>query len=132
MRHDVGNDRDERDPRERVFMRALKRSLPEYARLSVHKSSPQRRRGLSVRLARDCPKYACSPLYPDITLGQRHPETGIRCECLERLSFPDESFHLFVTLDVLEHVFDAEAVSKSMARVLKRAVNTCWEDYRSE
>ncbi|MDE0364354.1 MAG: class I SAM-dependent methyltransferase [Gammaproteobacteria bacterium] len=106
-------------PRERAFMRVLKQSVPGFAKLSVHESSPQRRRGLSVRLARDCPKYTCSHLYPDIPLGQRHPKTGIRCEDLECLTFPDESFHLFVTLDVLEHVFDAETVFKSIARVLK-------------
>jgi len=37
--------------------------------------------------------HTCSHYYPDVPPGQNRPETGIRCENLERLTFPDESVH---------------------------------------
>lgn len=48
-----------------------------------------------------------------------HPQSGYRCENLEKLTFPDNSFDLFISQDVMEHVFDPEAAFKEIARVLK-------------
>ncbi len=44
---------------------------------------------------------------------------GLRCESLERLSFPDDAFDLVVTLDVLEHVFSYERALSELHRVTK-------------
>ncbi|MCC6805885.1 MAG: class I SAM-dependent methyltransferase [Deltaproteobacteria bacterium] len=43
---------------------------------------------------------------------------GLRCEDLERLSFPDACFDAVVSLDVLEHVFSFRAALSEMHRVL--------------
>jgi SAM-dependent methyltransferase len=67
----------------------------------------------------ECPHYSSSQYFPDVTEGSQHPESGIRCENLERLSFPDRSFDLFITQDVMEHIFNPEAAFKEIARVLK-------------
>ncbi|MHC1745057.1 MAG: class I SAM-dependent methyltransferase [Syntrophobacteraceae bacterium] len=44
---------------------------------------------------------------------------GLRCESLERLSFPDKVFELLASLDVLEHVFSYHDALAEMYRVLK-------------
>ena len=43
---------------------------------------------------------------------------GALCENLEALSFPDGSFEIFITQDVLEHIFDPSAAFREIARVL--------------
>jgi SAM-dependent methyltransferase len=44
---------------------------------------------------------------------------GTRNEDLERLTFPDESFDLFITQDVFEHIFGASTAFREIARVLR-------------
>ena len=44
---------------------------------------------------------------------------GFRNENLEALSFPDAGFDLTVTLDVMEHVNQPDAVLREVARTLK-------------
>ena len=111
-------------------MRVSKQCFPNLAEISVHESSPVDR-GVSARLRREgdgegegegegeCANYAFSHYFADTPLGEKHPATGIRCENLERLTFADETFDLFVTQDVMEHVFDAKAAFRSIARTLK-------------
>ena len=58
-------------------------------------------------------------IHPDITSGQIHPQSGYRYEDLEHLTFPDNSFDLFVPKDVMENIFDPKKVFKEIAQVLK-------------
>ncbi len=44
----------------------------------------------------------------------------MRNEDLERLTFPDESFDLFITQDVFEHIFDVCIAFREIARVLRQ------------
>ena len=44
----------------------------------------------------------------------------MRNEDLEQLTFPDESFDLFITQDVFEHIFDAYIAFQEIARVLRQ------------
>jgi SAM-dependent methyltransferase len=44
---------------------------------------------------------------------------GVRSEDLEDLTFPDETFDVFITQDVLEHVFHPDRVLHEISRVLK-------------
>jgi SAM-dependent methyltransferase len=66
----------------------------------------------------ELPRYLCSEF-----LTATHPgffnREGVRCEDLERLTFPDAFFDLVITQDVLEHVADLGAVCQEIARVLK-------------
>ena len=43
----------------------------------------------------------------------------IRCENLENLTFSDNTFDIFITQDVFEHIFDPITASKEIMRVLK-------------
>lgn len=105
-------------PRERALMRVIKQFFPNYAELRIHESSPVGR-GVSKRLADECPSYSSSFLLEDVALGAVDTQSGWRCEDLERLSFDDEKFDLFVTQDVMEHVFDPNAAFREIGRVLK-------------
>ncbi|MEA3254867.1 MAG: class I SAM-dependent methyltransferase [Candidatus Altiarchaeota archaeon] len=64
------------------------------------------------------PNYVCSEYFDDVKPGKIHP-SGIRCEDLQNLHFPDNSFDLIITQDVLEHVADPEKAFKELYRVLK-------------
>lgn len=70
-------------------------------------------------MARKCPGYSYSYFFPDVPSGENDPETGLRCEDLENLTFDDESFDLFVSQDVFEHLFDPEAAFRQVHRILK-------------
>lgn len=99
-------------------MRVIRDFYPSYRELSIHESSPGGR-GVSVKLAKKCPGYSYSHYFEGVAPGRKHPERGERCETLERLTFPDGTFDLFITQDVMEHVFDPAAAFREIARVLK-------------
>lgn len=104
-------------PRERAIFKVLKDYFPNYAELAIHESSPGNR-GTSVKLARECVHYTSSQYFPDCAPGTTHP-SGSRCENLEQLTFPDNSFDIFVTQDVMEHIFHPDKAFKEIGRVLK-------------
>lgn len=104
-------------PRERALMKVISDYYPNWRDLSIHESSPGGR-GASIKLHAECSGYTASQFFPDITPGHAHP-SGYHCENLEKLTFPDNSFDLFVTQDVMEHIFDPGAAFKEIARVLK-------------
>lgn len=105
-------------PRERALMRTIKQFFPNFADLVIHESSPIGR-GVSTRLARECRHYTFSHYFPDTALGETDGRTHARCENLEHLTFPDATFDLLITQDVMEHVFDPEAAFREIGRVLK-------------
>lgn len=99
-------------------MRVLKTHVPDYEGLRIHESSPCGR-GVSAHLAKVCRNYSYSHFFPDIALGKRHPVRKERCESLEALTFADNHFDVFITQDVMEHVFDPDAAFREIARVLR-------------
>ena len=105
-------------PRERALMQVIKTYYPNYRDLKIHESSPGIR-GASIKLKSECRSYSTSHFYNDLPLGKYHPTQGHRCEDLENLTFVDEEFDLFITQDVMEHIFDPEKAFKEIARVLK-------------
>jgi SAM-dependent methyltransferase len=104
-------------PRERALMVALESCYPEWRSLKVHESSPCGR-GVSLKLQNECAGYVASHFYPDFPRGTAHPD-GFLCEDLENLSFGNESFELFITQDVLEHVLNPARAFAEIARTLK-------------
>lgn len=104
-------------PRERALFKVIEDHFPNYGELAVHETSPGRR-GASVKLQRECAHYTSSQYFPDAKPGAIHP-SGYRCENLEQLTFPDNFFDLFVSQDVMEHIFDPDKAFKEIARVLK-------------
>ena len=101
-------------PRERALAAVLGERFPSWQNLRIHESSPGT--ALSRRLAEVCPRYVSTHFFPGVAGGTM--KDGHRCEDLERQTFPDASFDLVVTLDVMEHLFDWEAAFKEIARTL--------------
>ena len=105
-------------PRERAIMHVIQTRYPNWRELRIHESSPGCR-GASVKLAKECKYYTASQYDPDLGFGNTHPSRGYRSENLEKQTFPDESFDIVVSQDVLEHIFDAEAAFRDIHRTLK-------------
>ena len=105
-------------PRERALFKVIKNYYPNYKSLVIHESSPSSR-GASLKLKTDCSGYSASYYYPDVKPGEYHAVQGYQCQNLEDLTFEDNSFDLFVTQDVMEHVFDPSKAFREIARVLK-------------
>jgi SAM-dependent methyltransferase len=99
-------------PRLRAVNLTLDRYFPGWEQSTIHESSPA-----NDFISRYCQRYSCSFFYEGVTPGSEH--LGNRCENLEALTFTDEAFDLFVTQDVLEHVFRPDRAVKEIMRVLK-------------
>lgn len=102
-------------PRERALVAVLSEVRPAWRTLRIHESSPA---SLTNKLARECQHYLPTHFHPDTPPGMMIPRLGVRCENLERQTFPDESFDIVVTQDVLEHVFEPERAFEEIARTL--------------
>lgn len=105
-------------PRERALMAVLAERYPHFRHLAIHESSPGDR-GVSAKLQSEVKNYSSSQFFPDIEQGDVNQSSGVRCENLECLTFEDEAFDLFLTQDVIEHIFAPEKAFSEIARVLK-------------
>jgi SAM-dependent methyltransferase len=99
-------------PRQRATVEVLNSVAPDWQAQSIHESSP-----CIDFFRKECPNYTLSYYFEDAPLGSM--KDGQRCENLERLTFPDETFDIFLTQDVLEHVFRPDLAVREIARVLK-------------
>jgi hypothetical protein len=88
-------------PRQRHLQAVLDQFFPAWEHLVLHESSPS-----NDFLANRCMHYSSSQYLPGVALGSHHH--GVRCESIEELTFTDESIDIFVSQDVLEHVFHPE------------------------
>ena len=102
-------------PRQRAVMLVLEDLYPNWSQLDIHESSPAG--PVSERIARDCPKYVATHCFPGIKRGAVHE--GFRCEDLEAMTFPDQSFDLVITQDVFEHVFDYRRGFREVMRTVR-------------
>lgn len=99
-------------PRQRALVHLLNVLRPGWKMADIHESSP------SLWFFRDhCLHYSFSYFFEDVAPGTNR--NGIRCENLEQLTFPDESFDVFITQDVLEHVFAPDRALTEISRVLR-------------
>ncbi len=104
-------------PRERALMYCIEKYYPNWKQLQIHESSPSQR-GASVKLQSNCKNYIGSHYFENFPVGKVH-STGWRNEDLENQTFPDESFDLVITQDVMEHLFDPARGFSEIARTLK-------------
>jgi len=102
-------------PRNRALINALNVFCPDWRTVVVHESSPYG--PLSDYLEKNCRYYSSSHFYSDVSRGSYKDK--IRSEDLTKLTFENESFDLFITSDVFEHIMDPELAFKEIARVLK-------------
>lgn len=102
-------------PRFRAIIKYIKKYFPDYKNMYIHESSPG---GASSEfLANNCKNYSSSHYFSNIPGGEIND--GYRCENLEVLTFKDETFDLFVTQDVFEHILHPDLALKEIHRVLK-------------
>lgn len=99
-------------PRQRHLQYILDRHFPGWENKKVHESSTS-----NNYIKQYCSTYTSSQFFLDTPLGDQ--KNGIRCENLEQLTFSDETFDIFITQDVFEHIFDIEKASNEIMRVLK-------------
>jgi len=102
-------------PRERAIVNALDIFCPGWPAMTIHESSPG---GVSsIIIGRKCRQYSFSHFFPDIHPGS--DKDGARCENLEKMTFENDLFDIFITQDVFEHVNNPDMAFREIARVLK-------------
>jgi SAM-dependent methyltransferase len=99
-------------PRQRALVEVLNIFRPNWRSLTIHESLPSMRFFLE-----QCNDYSHSFFYEDVPTGSC--KDGMRCENLEALTFSNASFDIFITQDVLEHVFHPDKVLAEITRVLR-------------
>lgn len=102
-------------PRMRALFKVLAEHFPNWRELTIHESSGSG--PASEKLAAECAGYSASYYFEDVEPGGE--KSGLRCENLERLTFPNESFDLVITQDVFEHVLRPAAAFAEVERVLR-------------
>ena len=103
-------------PRERALLKTLQAQFTNWRDLAIHESSPSKG-GASGRIRTECSSYVSSQYFPSHEFGSE--VKGHRNENLEAMTFPNSSFDVVITQDVLEHVYDPAAVFREVARTLK-------------
>lgn len=103
-------------PRQRALLKVLEDKFPDWRHLVIHESSPDIG-GASERLRKKCAMYSSSHYFPDQPLGKTI--NGYRNENLESLTIEDESIDIFISQDVMEHVYDANQAFSEISRVLR-------------
>jgi SAM-dependent methyltransferase len=99
-------------PRQRHVIAILDARFRGWESKIIHESSPSH-----DFIARHADHYSSSQYLPDVPLGTERD--GVRCESIEALTFADESIDLFLTQDVMEHVFHPAEALREVHRVLR-------------
>jgi SAM-dependent methyltransferase len=99
-------------PRQRHIQYVLDSFYPSWTETNIHESSPS-----NTYISQYCRNYSSSQYFAGIRSGDYH--NGTRCENLESLSFEKETFDIFITQDVLEHIFHPDRAAREIMRVLK-------------
>jgi hypothetical protein len=102
-------------PRHRAFFHVLKQKFPKYRELKIHESSPLDY--IERAMFHDCLNYSASHFWPNLPLGSLNGK--YTCQNLEILTFPDASFDLFITMDVMEHLLNPFQAVREIKRVLR-------------
>lgn len=102
-------------PRQRALIDTINTFAPNWRRSTIHESSPCG--SSSDYIKNNCKNYTESQFFKNIEHGTfLH---GTRCENLECMTFDDETFDIFITQDVFEHVLNPNLAFSEIARVLK-------------
>jgi len=100
-------------PRQRALVEVLNYFRPNWCSLAIHESSPSMR-----FFAEQSRNYSWSFFYEDVPVGT-FSKDGIQCQNLENLTFSNGIFDIFITQDVLEHVFNPDVAVREIMRVLR-------------
>lgn len=99
-------------PRQRHINYVLDRYIQNWEVKKLHESSPS-----NQFISQWAKNYSSSQYFEGVAEGVIH--NGFRCENLEHLTFADESFDIFITQDVMEHVFHPDKAIQEIMRVLR-------------
>jgi SAM-dependent methyltransferase len=103
-------------PRERALAHVVRKVRPNWRELVIHECSPARR-GVSLMFQQEAPRYVASQFWPDRPLGMKYGDLwNIN---LEAQTIADAAIDMFVSLDVLEHVFDPASAFREIYRTLR-------------
>jgi SAM-dependent methyltransferase len=94
----------------------LNELVPHWRKLSIHESSPCDR-GISAKLKKDAEHYVASQFFAGEPFGQMI--RGFRNEDLQSMTFKDNCFDIFISLDVMEHVPSPDQAIREIWRHLK-------------
>ena len=115
LRDDYRCVRCESIPRWRALLHVLNTEFPDWRRSDIHE--PGGGGAGTNRIRADAPGYSASQFHPQLPLGA---ECGrVTNQDLEALTFSDDSFDLFITQDVLEHVLRPDRAFAEIRRVLR-------------
>lgn len=103
-------------PRERALMKVLSENVPDWKDKKIHESSPKG--SMHRMLKKNCVDYTYSFFYENRVLGECISD---RCsnQNLEDMTFENESFDIFITQDVFEHINNPFNAFREVKRVLK-------------
>jgi SAM-dependent methyltransferase len=99
-------------PRNRHLQHVLDSEFPEWEKMTIHEGSQGR-----PYIQNFSRNYSHSAYIPGATLGSE--VNGKRCENLESLTFTDSTFDIFITQDVMEHVFRPDIAMHEIMRVVR-------------
>ena len=99
-------------PRQRYLQHTLHSLIPGWQNMLIHESSP-----CNDFIKRCVTGYTASQFYPGKKPGER--VGAFTNENIEALTFSDNTFDIFLSQDVLEHVFNPEKAVREMLRVVK-------------
>jgi SAM-dependent methyltransferase len=100
-------------PRQRAIQYILDKFFPHYISSYIHESSPS-----NNFISQYCTNYSFSHFFEDVPLGKKNG-IGIECQNIEKLTYEDNIFDIFITQEVMEHIFNPNLASKEIMRVLK-------------
>ncbi len=84
--------------------------------IAIHECSPS---SAQIGWMEKYPNYTYSYYYEGRPLGEPFNSTGCTNQDLCRMTFPDDSFDVFITQDVMEHIDRPEIAFREIERVLK-------------
>lgn len=99
-------------PRQRHIQYVLDTYFKGWEDKNIHESSPS-----NELISRYCASYSSSQYFAGVEEGTFC--NGVRCENLESLTFLDNTFDIFITQDVFEHIFHPDRAAREITRVLK-------------
>jgi SAM-dependent methyltransferase len=102
-------------PRWRSLIYVMENYVQDWRDLAIHESSPCG--PASNKISRECRHYVPTHYFADVKPGSY--KNNYRSEDLEAQTFPDESFDIVITQDVIEHVFEPRKAFREIHRTLK-------------
>jgi SAM-dependent methyltransferase len=98
-----------------MLILALNRFVPSWRGMEIHETSSGG--SSSFYISQNCNQYSSSQYFLNIAAGEY--QNGERCENIENLTYCDNSFDVFISQEVLEHVFKPDLAFAEITRVLK-------------